>query len=123
MKQHDAAVARLDAAELLAQGLTAQQAALRLGCAEEDIYGWMSEPEVMEQYRKCVLRREVIGYAKAVERITGQMDDENPTVSLRAAKEALDRFGESAMQLGGREVVVRVEGMPTIGMPGAEDEP
>lgn len=45
------------------------------------------------------------------------MGDENPSVAQRAVHEALDQFEDAASQLGGRELVVRIEGGPSIGMP------
>ena len=83
----------------------------------ETLYEWMRDPRVMELYQEGVLRTKVMSYAKAVTSVQRMMGDENPTVAQRAVHEALDQFGDAASQLSGRELVVRVEGMPDIGMP------
>ena len=105
------------AAQLLAEGRGVYEVAHDVGCNVETLYEWMRDPRVMELYQEGVLRTKVMSYAKAVTSVQRMMGDENPTVAQRAVHEALDQFGDAASQLSGRELVVRVEGMPDIGMP------
>ena len=106
-----------EAARLLAMGLSVREVAARVKRTEATIIGWMRDPEVMKHYQERVLQSQVVHYARAVERIGQMMEDENPTVVQRAAHEALEQFEDAAFRLGGQEMLVRVEGMPSIGMP------
>jgi len=109
-----------EAARLLALGLSTQEVALRVKRTEATIVDWMRDPLVMQHYQERVLQSQVVQYARAVERIGQMLEDESPAVAQRAAHEALEQFEDAAMRMSGREMLVRVEGMPAIGMPGAE---
>lgn len=108
------------AAQLLAEGKSIYEVAHQTDCKVETVYEWMRDPRVMELYQEGVLRSKVMSYAKAVSSVERMMGDENLSVAQRAVHEALDQFADAAAQLGGRELVVRVEGMPAIGMPPEE---
>ena len=58
----------------------------------------------------------------AVNRLAIQVDSENDAVAQRAAKELIDLFARDVMQEEEREIVIRIEGMPEIGMPDAPGE-
>lgn len=109
------------AATLLAEGFGIGEVARQTGCSEEAVLGWLRDPAVMALYREKVDGCKVVSYARAVRRIAGQMEDENPMVVLRAAKEALEKF-ESAAQGADGGLIVRVEGMPALGMPSMDEE-
>ena len=109
-----------EVARLLALGLSVREIALRVNRREEVILGWMRDPAVMQLFQERVLQSQVVQYARAVERIGQMLEDESPAVAQRAAHEALEQFEDAAMRMSGREMLVRVEGMPAIGMPGAE---
>lgn len=109
-----------EVARLLALGLSVREIALRVNRKEEVILGWMRDPAVMQLFQERVLQSQVVQYARAVERIGQMLEDESPAVAQRAAHEALEQFEDAAMRMSGREMLVRVEGMPAIGMPGAE---
>jgi len=106
-----------EAARLLALGLSTQEVALRVKRTEATIVDWMRDPLVMQHYQERVLQSQVVQYARAVERIGQMMEDENPSVVQRAAHEALEQFENAAFRMGSQEMLVRVEGMPEIGMP------
>ncbi len=108
---------QLRAAKLLADGASLPGAAAALKRSEATVRGWLKLPALHEAYRAAVLEAAVHSYARALKRLNEQMDDENPQVAQRAAKELLDRFEEAVMGAQEREIVVRVEGMPPLGMP------
>lgn len=105
------------AARLMARGMSVKEVAARMRRREETILEWMESPVFMRLYRQRVLQSQVMHYARAVERIGEMLEDENPSVVQRAAHEALEQFESAAMRADGGEVVVRVEGMPELGMP------
>lgn len=105
------------AARLMARGMSVKEVAARMRRREETILEWMENPVFMRLYRQRVLQSQVMHYARAVERIGEMLEDENPSVVQRAAHEALEQFESAAMRADGGEVVVRVEGMPELGMP------
>lgn len=108
---------RREAARMLADGMSAAEAAERLGRHENTIYRWMKRAEVRRAYREAVMRRAAVSYARAVKRLSAQVDDENAQVAQRAAKEVMERFGDALMKESDGEIVVRVEGAPELGMP------
>lgn len=110
------------AARLLARGLGVKEVAARVRRREETILEWMENPAFMRLYRQRVLQSQVLHYARAVERIGEMLEDENPSVVQRAAHEALEQFEAAAMRQEANELVVRVEGMPEIGMPEVSHE-
>jgi len=109
------------AARLMARGMSVKEVAARMRRREETILEWMESPVFMRLYRQRVLQSQVMHYARAVERIGEMLEDENPSVVQRAAHEALEQIESAAMRADGGEGVVRVEGMPELGMPEVSD--
>jgi len=107
----------LEAAGLLAEGKSAGEAARLLGRAESTIRRWMKDEAVRDAYREAILRTALVSYARAIKKLSDQVDADNEAVAQRAAKDLIDRFGDVIMQEREREVVVRVIGAPEIGMP------
>jgi len=107
----------LEAAGLLAEGKSAAEAARILGRSESTIRRWMRDESAREAYREAILRTALVSYARAVRRLSDQVDADNEAVAQRAAKDLIDRFGDVIMQERDREIVVRVIGAPEIGMP------
>lgn len=107
----------LEAAGLLAEGKSAGEAARLLGRAESTIRRWMKDEAVRDAYREAILRTALVSYARAIKKLSDQVDADNEAVAQRAAKDLIDRFGDVIMQERDREVVVRVIGAPEIGMP------
>lgn len=110
------------AAALLAEGLSIAEIAQRMQVAEAQVLTWLENPEVMKCYHRHLNGSKVVSYARAVRRIAGQMQDENPMVVLRAAKEALEKFEGAAAGGGEGGLTVRLEGIPPLGMPSLEEE-
>ena len=76
--------------------------------------------EPMQTHREAVLKMAGPQFRGAVDKLASQMESENESVSQRAAKELIDLFADAVMKEEEREIVVRIEGMPELGMP---DEP
>ncbi len=112
----------LEAAGLLAEGKSPAEAARVLGRAESTIRRWMKDESVREAYREAILRTALVSYARAIRKLSDQVDAENEAVAQRAAKDLIDRFGDVIMQEQDREIVVRVVGAPEIGMPDPPEE-
>ena len=107
----------LEAAALLAEGKSAGEVSRILGCAESTVRRWMKDDSTREAYREAILRTALVSYARAIRKLSDQVDADNEAVAQRAAKDIIDRFGDAIMQERDREVVVRVVGAPEIGMP------
>lgn len=112
----------LEAAGLLAEGKSAGEVARRLGRSESTIRRWMRDESAREAYREAILRTALVSYARAVRKLSDQVEADNEAVAQRAAKDLIDRFGDVIMQERHREVVVRVVGAPEMGMPEEPEE-
>ena len=112
----------LEAAGLLAEGKSAGEVARTLGRAESTIRRWMKDESIREAYREAILRTALVSYARAIRKLSDQVDADNEAVAQRAAKDLIDRFGDVIMQERDREIVVRVVGAPEIGMPDPPEE-
>ena len=112
----------LEAARLLAGGLRPPAVAHELGMSETTIYRWMRYPDVISVYRECLTRAAVSSYARAFRVMDKQLDDANGWLAQGAARDIMQRFGDVVTGLSTNEIVVRVEGMPDIGMPDTPDE-
>jgi len=75
-----------------------------------------------KKHREAVLAKAGPSVVSAVNRLAIQVDSENDAVAQRAAKELIDLFARDVMQEEEREIVIRIEGMPEIGMPDAPGE-
>ena len=112
----------LEAAGLLAEGRSAAEVARELGRSETTIRRWMKDEAIREAYREAILRTALVSYARAIRKLSDQVDADNEAVAQRAAKDVIDRFGDVIMQERDREIVVRVIGAPEIGMPDEAEE-
>lgn len=83
---------------------------------------WMRLPAFQELYRARVMSTALPMYGKALQTIQAQMDSENAWIAQGAAREVLTRFGDVVMGTDSKETVIRIEGMPTIGTPDAEEQ-
>lgn len=83
---------------------------------------WMRLPAFQELYRARVMAAAMPMYGKALQTIKAQMDSENAWIAQGAAREVLTRFGDTVMGTDSKEVTIRISGMPTIGVPDADDQ-
>lgn len=77
----------------------------------------MGKKPTMDTHREAVLKMAGPNFRGAVDKLVRQMESENESVSQRAAKELIDLFADAVMKDSDREIVVRIEGMPELGMP------
>ena len=73
-------------------------------------------------HREAVLKKAGPCFVSAVDRLVDQVGSENDAVAQRAAKELIDLFADAVMNESDREIVVRIEGMPELGMPDPPEE-
>ena len=76
----------------------------------------------MQTHREAVMKMAGPQFRGAVDKLASQMESENESVSQRAAKELIDLFADAVMKEDDHEIVVRIEGMPEIGMPDGPEE-
>lgn len=78
----------------------------------------MKKPtDPLKKHREDVMKSAGKNFQTAVGKLVDQMESESESVSQRAAKELIDLFADAVLKSDDREVVVRIEGMPAIGMP------
>ena len=112
----------LEAAGMLAEGRSAAEVAREMGRSETTIRRWMKDEAIREAYREAILRTALVSYARAIRKLSDQVDADNEAVAQRAAKDLIDRFGDVIMREREREIMVRVVGAPEIGMPEEAEE-
>ncbi len=77
----------------------------------------MDRPEFEECFR-AIVRQETQGlYAQSLQKVAKQMRDDDGWLGNKAANDIMNRWHDSVMGVNSNEVVVRVEGMPTLGTP------
>ena len=76
----------------------------------------------MQTHREAVMKMAGPQFRGAVDKLASQMESENESVSQRAAKELIDLFADAVLKEDDHEIVVRIEGMPEIGMPDGPEE-
>ena len=115
----------LDAARLLADGMSPPKVAQELGCAESSVYRWMEDEDVMTEYRRCLRKGQVQAVAKAQRVLMKQMDSDagNGFLAQNAASLITNRYAGIVMGEDKQEIVVHITGgMPAVGMPERSDE-
>ena len=115
----------LDAARLLADGMSPPKVAQELGCAESSVYRWMEDEDVMNEYRRCLRKGQVQAVAKAQRVLMKQMDSDagNGFLAQNAASLITNRYAGVIMGDDKQEVHVVISGYtPTPGMPERTEE-
>ncbi len=124
----------MQAAQLLADGHKLKDVITAIwGCTYESdraawqrgrrqLAKWQDDPAWKAAYQKLVRDSITPMVGRALNRIDQQIDDSNPWIAQGAAREVLSRYGAHALGEEDKSVTVRVEGMPTLGVPGAEVE-
>lgn len=82
---------------------------------------WVKEPAFSELYRETIRAIALPSYGRAFSRIDKQIDDENPWVAQNAARDILNRYNSAVMGDEERDLVIRIEGMPELGVPDDND--
>ena len=73
------------------------------------------------KHREAVLKKAGPSFVSAVDKLVDLVASENDSVAQRAAKELINLFADAVMKEDESEIVVRVEGMPELGMPDAPE--
>lgn len=82
---------------------------------------WRASKGFQDYYTDTV--RMMLGplYSKAMSKIGEQLDSDNAWIAQNAAREVLSRYGEAILGAEEKAVTVRIEGMPTLGVPETDD--
>jgi transposase len=107
---------KLMAAELIAAGTKLKDVAATLGVDIRTVSRWLDNPDVIAAYREELSRLAVQNYAYAMKKLAAQVDDANPWLAQQAARDVASRSSPAATGASA-EVIVKIEGLPDIGMP------
>lgn len=77
----------------------------------------MRDPKFQECFRAIVAERTMAAYGHAVGKIIQQIDEDNGWLANKAANDVLTRFGPTIMGEDDKQVVIRVENGPVLGIP------
>jgi transcriptional regulator with XRE-family HTH domain len=111
---------KAEAVTMLALGYTQAAIAERLGVDQTTVGAWSHDPKILEQVRKKTLERVIPAYSKALAVMERQLDSDLPWVQQGAARDILTRYHEIVTGRSNQEIVIRLEGMPQLGIPGAD---
>ena len=95
--------------------------------AKKELHKLMDRTEFQECFR-AIVRQETQGlYAQSLQQLGKQIQMEATSVKEgwlvnKAANDIINRYHDAVMDVNSNEVVVRVEGMPTLGTPEDADE-
>lgn len=82
----------------------------------------MNTPEFMEIYG-AVMRSSIMEYyPKAIKKLGEQIDSDQPWVANKASNDIATRYDKVTAKEDGNVITVRVEGMPEIGEPEADEQ-
>ena len=115
----------LDAARMLADGMSPPKVAQDLGVSHTTVYRWMDDEDVLNEYRRCLRKGQVQAVAKAQRVLMKQMDSDagNGFLAQNAASLITNRYAGVIMGDDKQEVHVVISGYtPTPGMPERTEE-
>lgn len=119
-------VKSIKAAQMLAEGVELKTIAAELNVSYNTARNWARDPDVLEEYRKCLKEMVAPMFAKSFRALAKQLDcEKQPWLVQGAAREIMSRFGAGIMGDDDKDVVVRFESgqtMPAIGVPQAPTE-
>ena len=113
---------KAEAVAMIADGASCQAMAERFGVTPQTISNWLKNPTVLEEVRQQTLKRVVPAYSKALSVLLKQLDSDMPWIQQGAARDILTRYHDIVTGQDSREVVIRLEGAPAIGLPSAADD-
>ena len=82
---------------------------------------WTKNQKFKEYYREVTNDIALAAVGSANMEIYKQLKSNNPWIVNKAANDILSRFLPNIMGENDKQVVVKVEGMPTLGTPDADD--
>jgi DNA-binding transcriptional regulator YdaS (Cro superfamily) len=111
---------KAQAVVMLSDGRTQGEVAELLGVSQPTVSTWAHDPRVLEAVRKRTLERVVPAYSEALEVMLRQLRSDSPWVQQGAARDILTRYHEIVTGRSNQEIVIRLEGMPQLGIPGGD---
>lgn len=110
----------LDAARLLADGKGPKEVAKELECSEPSVYRWMTDEDVLAEYRHCLRRGQIRAVAKAQRVLEKQLDSDagNGFLAYNAAALITNKYADKVMGEDQQDITIHITGgMPLVGMP------
>lgn len=101
---------------LLAVGKKPEEIAAEVGVTKTTVYKWMKNPELSAEANALIREKSQYRVARAYQVLEKQLDDPNPWVAQAAARLIIERLG-AALQDSESDNVIRIEGMPRLGVP------
>ena len=92
--------------------------------AARKLHAWMEDPKFVEGYRAIVRQIAFPACGAAIQRLLKQVgieDEKWGFLSNKAANDILTRLWAAVMGDDDKQIVVKVEGMPDLGTPDADD--
>lgn len=89
--------------------------------AVEVLHKWQRDPKVQECWRHLLVESVRPDIVRALKRIARQIDDENGWLANKAANDLLTRFASQIIGEDENTTVIRVEGLPELGIPGGDN--
>ena len=90
--------------------------------ARRTLRKWLEDPRFQEVYKAIIMEIALPAYGKAVQTLSNQTQSSNEWLANKASNDVLTRFGDMVLGRNSQEVVVRIEGMPTLGTPDSYDD-
>lgn len=90
--------------------------------AKRDLHKWMRMPEYAECYKAIVTEIAMPAYGYAQSKIISQINDKSGWLANKAANDVINMYKPIIMGEDSKQITVKIEGMPDMGEPGAEDE-
>lgn len=85
--------------------------------AKAQIRKWYRDPKINEAFRSLLQEKLMEFYGPAVAKIGEQIGSDKPWVANKAANDIIRECNTLMAREAGNEMVVKVEGMPVIGVP------
>lgn len=105
-------------AELVASGKGSEEISVAIGVTKRKASEWMRHPEVKAAVGKLLKDKAQMHVAKALNVLFELLDDKNPWVRMTAARTLIEKQGIYALPAAeDADNVIRIEGMPTLGVP------
>jgi hypothetical protein len=89
--------------------------------AVDVLHKWQRDPKVQECWRRLLVESVRPDIVRALKRIARQIDDENGWLANKAANDLLTRFASQIIGEDENTTVIRVEGLPELGIPGGDN--
>lgn len=101
---------------LLAIGRNPEEISAELSISKSTVYKWMRNPDISRDVNEVIREKGKYRVARALHVLEKQLDHPNPWVAQAASRIILERFG-AALEQGENDNVIRIEGMPNLGVP------